>query len=190
MKKFIHLRGSMACGKTTAARQFLQRGNFALHEIEVFGKTYPLMFDRDQNIVVTGRYDTRVCGGLDGVITNRRIMFEYLLKIMKYYKPEAIVFEAVLYGMSVKFAIEVMSLGKRFGYEYVGLVLVPPFEESLNRVFERNGGKMINIESFEKNYKNAVISANSLKERGVKIKMIDTSKIKKENMYKIVEDEL
>ena len=81
--KFIHIRGCMASGKTSTARSFLARGTYVIEYITIDKKKYPYTIDKAQNIVVTGRYDQRVCGGLDGVITNRNVMKLYLYRIMR-----------------------------------------------------------------------------------------------------------
>ena len=190
MKKFIHLRGSMAVGKTSAAREFVSKGNFLDLEIKVSGKYYPYLYEKERNIVVTGRYNTRVCGGLDGIIKSKDLMIKYLASIIKELNPDYIVFEAVMYGTTVKFAEELNSFVNKYGYLYRGLVFCPPLEIAIQRVFERNGGKQINIDNFVKTYEMSYRSFLVLKEKGYKVSLVDTSKYSKKDMFKIIQKEI
>lgn len=188
MKQFIHLRGAMGSGKTTAARQFIQSGNFALCSLVVSGKEYPYMYDKSRNICVTGRYDLRECGGMDGVISNRTLMLNYLLRIMRQVSPDVIVFEAVMYGMTVLFAQNLISVCNSYGYTYKGIALVPPLDVEIERVFCRNGGKPFKVEDLAQKYDRNIVSCNKLKSAGVDIQIVDTGAIPLAEMGKIVED--
>lgn len=190
MKKFIHLRGGMAVGKTSTARQFISRGSFVNEQINVFGKYYPYMYDKQCGIVVTGRYDDRVCGGLDGRITNKQVMLEYIAKIAKEIGPKYIVFEAVMYGKTVKFAEDVSALIGRYGYEYVGICLLPPLECASERLAQRNGGKTINWERFSAQHLQSERSYLELKKRGYNMRAVDTSRIEKGSMWEIIQKEI
>lgn len=190
MKKFIHLRGSMAVGKTTAARLFLQHGNFQEKQMNVGKKWYPYYYDEKRSIVVTGKYNDRNCGGLDGRIKDVNIMLEYLLRICRIVQPNYIVFEAVMYGLTMKFAENISYGIKKLGYEYVGLCFLPPLEVAIQRVYQRNGGKQIKIDTFVRKYGDSERSYLKLKAKGYNVKHVDTSEFDKQDMWKIIQREI
>lgn len=187
MRKFIHLRGSMATGKTSTARAILDRGDYEVRFIDIGGSAFPYTYDEKKGWLVTGRYDKAVCGGLDGVITNREIMKIYLHRLMREIKPNVIVFEAVMYGNSFKFGKECADLCKGDGYEYIGILLAPEFDVVLGNMYKRNGGKQINVESLSQMYYGSFKAADKLNAAGVKVVAEDTSKYKLPELYKVVE---
>ena len=187
MKKFIHLRGAMATGKTSTARSFMSRGKYEVRFINVGGKEYPYTYDEKQNRIVTGRYDTRTCGGLDGVIENREIMKHYLYKLMAEINPDVIVFEAVMYGTTFKFGKELVDICRMKNYEYVGVVLSPDFDVILANMYKRNGGKQINTDRLLRKYFDTLRSADKLIAIGVKIVVEDSSKYELAELYKVIE---
>lgn len=189
-KKFVHLRGAIGCGKTSIARGIVNSGGFSVMHIRVHGKDIPYTFNQESGILVTGRYDTRECGGMDGVIKNRTDMLDYLTKIIRRVPAKHIVFEAVMYGLTVLFAQEVEKICSAYGYEYVGICLFPPIEKELEWVLTRNNGKPINLELFTKQYERHLSSYKKLKALGFNVKAVDPSEISKENMKGIALREL
>lgn len=190
MRKFIHLRGGMAVGKTSTARAVISQGNYEVRFVEIAGKNYPYTYDSKKRWVVTGRYDKTICGGCDGIITNRAIMMAYLHKLMKDVKPDVIVFEAVMYGKTFKFGKECAALCESKGYEYIGVLLAPELDVALQNVYMRNGGKAINVDAFVKVYQSGIDSAKKLKEAGVKIVVEDASAYELNELYRIVEKQV
>lgn len=189
MSKFIQVRGSTETGKTTAVRQFLQiTGGFVLHQITVRGKQYPFYHNKEKNIVVTGVYGKRNTDGLDGVITDKDTMFNYLISIVTSVKPETVVFEAVMYGLSFKFANELAEELKKRGYEYIGIVLDPPWQFAYNNIMKRNGGKNINVKSLKAKFVQAQRSADKLKAAGLDIRVVDTSRMRESGLYSLIQE--
>lgn len=191
MKQFIHIRGSMGSGKTTTVRQYLQRtGGFTLHQITVNGKAYPYHYNKAKKILITGVYGRRVCDGCDGIITNKDLMRAYLLKLIDTVKPDVVIFEAVMYGITSTFTIQLSESLSERGYHYKGIALLPPLEFCLSNVMTRNGGKAINIKMFKSKWLQAKRSAENLKEKGLDIDIIDTSQIRMNQMNSLIEREL
>lgn len=191
MKKFIHIRGATGSGKTTAVRQYLQRtGGFTLHQINVGGKEYPYHYNKNKKILITGMYGRRVCDGCDGIITNKDIMMAYLMKLLDTVNPDTIIFEAVMYGITAKFAVELSEILAAKGYKYKGLALVPPMEFCLGNILTRNGGKPISIKNLQNKCESGRKSAEKLVEEGLDIEFIDTSKYRISQMNMIIEQEL
>lgn len=188
MKKVIQVRGTNGTGKTTAVRSLIERGDFKVYFVTVRGKEYPYTYDG--KIVIGGRYDTRECGGLDGVIKDREVLKDYIVKLLKMLQPDALILDAVMYGTTFKFAYELNIACKSLGYTYIGITCAPPLDVSLQRVYMRNGGKEVNVESLQKRHFSSVKAYKRLKAVGMDVRLIDTSKIPKEQMYRIIEDVL
>lgn len=188
MNKLIQIRGTNATGKTTAVRNLISEGKFKIFSIKVRGKEYPYTYDGE--IVVGGRYDTRECGGLDGVIKDKNVMKEYVIKLLKELKPKAFILDAVMYGVTFRFAYELNVVCESLGYHYIGLTFAPPLDVSLLRLYQRNGGKDINVEHLQQKHIQSVKAYKRLKACGVDVRLIDTSKVPKEHMHKIIQEEL
>ena len=186
---FLQISGCMGTGKTTAARTFIrEKGGFRVEFMNVFGKEYPYTFNPTENIVVCGRYDRNICGGIDGTIHDSNVVKQYVMQILRL-KPKLIVFEGVMYGLTYKFSSELAMICRLNGYEYKAIVLAPDFNVLLERIYERNGGKPIKVDSLNKNYMSSIRSSQKLKDSGVFVKFIDTAKIPKEDMWRLIEDE-
>lgn len=190
MKKVIQLRGTNATGKTTAVRQFIGHGSFSILEIKVGGNDVEYCYDKERNIVVLGRYDDRECGGIDGRIKSVGALNDSIVKVLREVGPEHLIFEGVVYGLTFKFAYELNFVCDKLGYHYTGLCLTPPLDDALMRLYQRNGGKEINVEHLQNRYFSSIRAYNKLKANGVDVKMINTSAIPKKDMYRIIEDEL
>ena len=186
MNKFIQVRGTNATGKTTAVRNLIQKGDFSVYSTNVYGNNFPYTFDGQT--LIGGRYDTRECGGLDGVIKDRNVLKEYIIKLIKQYQPKTFILDAVMYGTTFKFAYELNYVLKKMGYKYIGLTFAPPLDVSLIRLYQRNGGKEINVEHLQQKHIQSISAYKKLKACGIDVRLIDTSKIPKEQMHKIIED--
>lgn len=178
----LQIRGIHGTGKTSMARAFLQEGNFEQETIEICGNRYPLNIDRKRNVVVTGRYGDAKCGGLDGKITDRRVMLEYLYAIMQR-KPELIVFEAVMYGITTQFTKDLDAMCRKLGYEFKAVALYCEFEEILQRIYTRNGGKRFDIDTLYKKCKSSDKANHRLLQTGINMRIIDTTNITKEEAF-------
>ena len=161
--------------------------NYEVKDIEIAGKAYPYTIDEQKRWVVTGRYDKRECGGIDGCISNREILKAYLHKIMTKIQPEFILFEGVMYGCTFKFGKELDELCRLDGYEYQGILLSPDFNRVLENMRKRNGGKEINFLGLQDQWKSARKSTAKLGMAGVKVAVEDSSAYKLPELYRIVE---
>lgn len=188
MKRFIQIRGCMGSCKTTIVRTFIQKHNFEVEFIEVFGKRYPYSIDKKNNIVCGGRYDKTACGGLDGIIKNRNIVREYIIKIIKQINPDLFIFEAVMYGLTFDFSNKLNGICKTFGYDYTAIVPLSPLEDVIQRIQQRNGGKPIKVERVEHQYTRCMYSSEKLKQNGVDVRYFIVSEYNKDNMYKILKE--
>ena len=190
MKQFIQLRGVMGCGKTSTARSVISRGNYEVRYITVGKKNYPYTYDAKKNWLVTGRYDRNVCGGLDGIITNKEEMKFYLYSLLTKVNPEVIIFEAVMYGMTYKFGAEIAKICKSKGYAYTGILLAPEFEQVLDNIMKRNGGKNIKVADLSEKYFRTFTSYDKLARDGLRMFRVNPMDYRLDDMYKIVEEHM
>lgn len=188
--KVIQLRGTNATGKTTTLRQFMNRGHFAVKTIRVGTRDIEYHWDSERRIALLGRYDQAMSGGIDGYITDKDYLRDCVLRIMKVVKPEALLFEGVVYGVTFKFAYELARVLKTMGIEYIGLCFLPPLDIVFDRLAIRNGGKEVDYMSVQNKWFSASKAYDRLRACGINVKAIDTTKIPKESMYRIIEDEI
>lgn len=112
------------------------------------------------------------------------------MKLVDAVSPDVVVFEAVLYGVTSTFAINLSENLSKRGYRYKGVALIPPVEFCLSNVMTRNGGKSINLKAFYDKWQQSKRSAENLKEKGLDIDIIDTSRIRMDQMNTLIEREL
>lgn len=190
MARVIQLRGTNATGKTTAIRQFINRGTFSVKEIPVGGRLIEYHWNAERKIAILGRYDQCMSGGVDGYITSKELLGSSILRILRCVKPNALLFEGIVYGVTFQFAYELNSILKRMGCEYIGICFLPPLDVALERLKERNGGKAVDIDSVSSKWFTASKAYEKLKAAGVQVKAVDTSTIPKQDMWKVIEREL
>lgn len=188
--KVIQLRGTNATGKTSTIRQFIDKGDFVVKSINMGARDIDYHWDERRKICVVGRYDQAMSGGIDGYITNKDFLRDVIVRIVKSIKPEVLLFEGIVYGVTFKFAYELQRLLNRWGVEYIGICLNPPLNVVFDRLAIRNGDKPVDYMSVQNKWFTANRAYEKLKRSGVNVKTVDTSNIPKELMYKIIEDEI
>lgn len=187
MKYFIHIRGANAVGKTSTARSVIAQGDFTVRQIKVAGKEYPYTYDEKRGWIVTGRYDQKACGGLDGVICDARIMKMYIERLIKTVPCRVIVFEAVMYGHTFKFGKELDDMCRKAGFKYKAVSLEPDIKDLLRNMQKRNGGKPVKYELLTNVYVCNSKAANRLKEAGIYCDIVDPSKFSLQDLHLIVD---
>lgn len=188
--KVIQLRGTNATGKTTAIRQFLTRGKFCVCTINVQQREIEYHWDAERRIALLGRYDQAMSGGVDGYITDKNLLRSAIIRIVRTIKPNALLFEGIVYGVTFKFAYELSKALSLYGAEYVGICFTPPLDVVFDRLASRNGGKPVDYMSVQGKWFTASRAYDKLKASGINVKAIDTTKIPKDQMWRIIEDEL
>lgn len=188
--KVIHLRGTNASGKTSTVRQFIQHGHFTVKTIFVHRKEIEYHWDEGRKIAILGRYDQSVSGGVDGRITEKHVLADSIIRLIEIERPNDLIFEGVVYGVTYKFAYELSVVLRGMGYEYVGLCYSPPLEWCFDRLAERNGDKVVDYMSVQNKWFTAYRAYLKLRKNGVNVKEIDTSLIPKEKMWRLIEAEL
>lgn len=185
--KVIQIRGSNGAGKTTIVKQFVERNNLEMQSVNVNGRETFISVNKQKGIVVLGRYDKKT-GGCDLYANTEHVLSTIMWAIVNL-KPKIIVFEGMIYSLSFKFASKVSNFVKKYNYDYVALSLYTDPEVVLERIYKRNGGKTINEKLVLDKIKSVSRSHYRLVNSGYNSKLIDTTEVKKEDMYKIIESE-
>lgn len=185
MSCIVQLRGLNASGKTTAMRQFARNHELEEKQIEVEGvKTWILS---NKEIAVVGRYPaTSNFGGCDSCIKGKQHLYATLEKLMKS-GYDVIAFEGFLFSGSAKLSEEINQMCKNRGYKYIAVLMDLNYETELNRLFNRNGGKDINMKSFDSGRNGVYKSHAKLREAGIKTMRADVEHTPYENMGNIVD---
>lgn len=186
--KVIQIRGSNGAGKTTIVRQFVQRNNLEIKKVNIKGKETFISTNEKGNIVVLGRYDKKT-GGCDLYENTEHVLNTIMWAIVNL-KPQLIVFEGMIYSLSFKFASKVSDFVKKYNYQYVALSLYTNPDVVLERIYKRNGGKAIKENLIFDKIKSVRTSHNKLVSNGYISKLIDTTNINENEMYKVIEGEL
>lgn len=184
--KVVQIRGSNGAGKTTIVKQFVQKNKLEIQEINIDGIPTYISTNKGNAIVVLGRYDKKF-GGCD-LFQNTNHVLKTILWVIVNLKPQLIVFEGMIYSLSYKFATKVSDIVKKYNYEYLALSLYVDLEVALDRIYKRNGGKLIKENLIYDKIKTVKKSHDKLLNTGYVSKLADTTKIKENEMYKILEE--
>lgn len=186
--KVIQIRGSNGAGKTTIVRQFVQRNNLEMKKISIKGRETYISTNENGSIVVLGRYDKKT-GGCDLYADTDHVINTIMWAIINL-KPKLIVFEGMIYSLYYAFAKKVSDFVKKYSYQYLAISLYTNPEVVLERIYRRNGGRAIKERLIFEKIKAVRSSHNKLISNGYKSKIIDTTNIKENEMYKVLEGEI
>lgn len=186
--KIIQIRGNNGTGKTTIVREFLNKHGSDIVSVRV-GKRL-IECHKVGNIIVIGRYDKNVCGGCDAAIRTAEELKDTIAKLIRTFKPEALIFEGVMYGKSFNLTWEFYNFAKAVRAEFLAICLEPDFETSLARIYKRNGGKEVNVNGLASGWRGSLKSNAKLRARGVPTKTYDTAKMTIEDMGRVLEEVL
>lgn len=187
MRVLIQLRGVNASGKSTAVRQFIERNGLKPTYIQAEGKTTKI--EANKQCAVVGWYKPdAVSEGCDAHIDNKEHLKAVLQKLAeKQYR--VIVFEGLIYGITYKLATEINSIARFYGYKYRPLYLYCRYTQMLERLMERNGNNTgVNFDTLDTKYERARIAAEKLQEAGICTRFINTTDIKRGEMYRIIQE--
>ena len=189
MPKIIQLRGANGCGKTTAISQFIEHYGLGIDHIVVGNREYELYTNGAYCVIARRRKDGSFTG-LDGIVENREVLVNLVVAILREKRPDVLVFEGLIYGLSYLLAQRLSDIGQKMGYEYKAICLYCPLPDMLQRIYGRNGGKKINEDAMLSKYNQNVSAFQKIKAAGIYAKLIDTTKVRKTMMYTLIEDEL
>lgn len=183
--KLIQIRGCNGSGKTTMMKQFVEKHNLEIKEIQVNKIPTFISVSKDMQIIVLGRYDKKT-GGCD-LYKNKEHVYQTIYQVIRVYKPRLLLFEGLIYGLTYKFGKVLADEVNRFGYDYKGVCLFIEPTEAIARIYVRNGGKDINAQYIYNKTKAFLNSYNKMKDSHYNMTLYDTSKIEKDKMIDILE---
>lgn len=186
--KLIQIRGSNGSGKTTMMKQFVEKHNLEIKNIDVGGIPTDISTNQDMSIIVLGKYNKKT-GGCD-LYKNKEHISKTIYQVVKDYRPKILLFEGLIYGLTYKFAKTLADTMKKYGYDYKGICLYLEPELAIKRVLLRNGGKSINHQAIYDKTKSFLASYEKLKKDNYNVKMINTGNVNIENMVDILEREI
>lgn len=181
----LQIRGANGAGKTTAVRDFCEKHGMRMEEMSVGGIPTFITSTASKDIIALGRYDKKI-GGCD-IYKNKNHVRATLEYCVRQYQPQYIVWEGLLYGLTFKFSKEVAVWLGSHGYKYRGLLFNIDFDTALERIYNRNGGREINLQSLQNKIERAYISSMQLAESGCRVKVVNTKDIPKAELYREVE---
>ena len=181
----IQIRGCNATGKTTIVRQFIEKYNLSMKELDVNGTKTIITSNEDNSLVVLGRYDKTI-GGCD-LYSGTKQVFSTIIYCIKNFNSKTIVFEGMLYSKTFSFTNNLKKAIKNFGYKYIGIYLYRTFDNVVRLLTERNG-KGVNLKNLIPTYKSCYTSYLNCKKAGLNMKKINVDNIKFEEMGEILEE--
>lgn len=193
MKRLINIRGACGTGKTEAVRTWCKRRGFYVDTVKITAGELPVSVVGNGEAVVLGDYERTVnCTGTDalrcsGKVCGKKEICELVAAICRKYNPEIILYEHMLSSQVCQFTKEVAETAAAYGYEYKGVQLWADSSIRLGRLEKRSGQK-----TGTKNFKVHEIRTNRatelLRENGYEVIKVNTTDIKREDMWRIVEN--
>ena len=165
MKCIVQLRGLNASGKSTAMKQFVQKNGLKEKQIDVIGqKTW---ISVNEKIVVLGRYsrEAPTGNGCDVAIRGKEHLIATIQMMMDAHF-DVIAFEGVMYSSRKQLVFYLYDLAEKNGYKFISVLMHLDYTEELNRLFKRNGCKMINLDNFDSKRKSVYRIQNELRKSG------------------------
>lgn len=179
MTKIIQIRGMSGAGKTTLARSFINK--YGLKKGELF--TLPVMVN-DQYLFL-GDYTVKGCAGPDRIQPIEKILIT-VNKIYDTNRYKYIFFEHKLLSTTTRSVLKVVA---HCGKENFGVVVLDTdFNDIVNHIYLRNGGKQINIENQFNGYKSVKRTAVNLKNMGITVRRYNPYNYDSKGMYELLLD--
>ena len=182
--KVIQIRGCNACGKTTLVKQFIENKQLKQKKYK------KIKYYEDNGIIVIGDYSKDGCCGCDADFSNKIELFDTILYFVKNMKPRYLIFEGLMYGITFEFSYNLKKYLEKNNCGYKAIYLTSDFKTIVERLNERNKGKEVNYEHLIDKYESAEKAYIKLKANKIDIVKYNVKDIKKEDMFKLLEDEI
>lgn len=182
----INIRGINASGKSTAVREYCRENGLKPVTISFRGYKYRAMTDGKRYVL--GWYKPYSNSeGLDSLDADKEEFKLFMHWFLRKYSPEVVVYEKQIWSTTYKLTSEIVKICKKYGYEFAVVLMQIKYEDALNRMYERNGGKDKNFENFNNRFHAVYRSTNSLSELDISYFRVDVMKIEIDRMKTILE---
>lgn len=149
-KYIVQLRGTNASGKSTAMRQYCALNGLKPTWLDIFPRKTKIM--SNGQIAVLGWYKPfSNAEGCDAALDNKEHLMTALECLCRD-GYEEICFEGMIYSNTYLLPMRINKLAAKYGYSFIACFLSCPYTTELQRLMERNGGKQIDFEAFDKRY--------------------------------------
>lgn len=194
------IRGGSATGKTTALYQFCRQKNLKESKITVKGKLIDIL--TGSRIIAIGRYNRNglaLCDS-DMCIHSKAEFYNAIAEIFRA-GPETVLESGKIIGSTVEQCRAAAKISKKYGYEPVFVTFFTDIETEADRAecrrIERTGNDQYwenapgsKLDKMWTVQRNMVRGALRLRAEGYTSILIDTSEIRKEEMWKEIEKQL
>lgn len=179
----VNIRGTNGAGKSTIPISMMSDPQLKVIQKPYKGKTYKIATVFPSfGWIALGSYPNKT-GGLD-TFPNNELTFKTLKWVLKKYSDYHILMEGIIASTIYS---TYRDLFNEIQEEYsdtkiVLLFFIPPLETSIQRVYERNGGKPVKEDAIKAKYGMVSRNFEKFKHDGFCVKKIDTSKTPKDQM--------
>lgn len=182
----INIRGINASGKSTAVREYCRGNGLKPVTISFRGHNYRAMTDGRKYVL--GWYKPYSNSeGLDRLDADKEEFKLFFHWFLRKYSPEVVVYEKQIWSTTYKLTSEIVKICKKYGYKFAVVLMQIKYEDALNRMYERNGGKDKNFENFNNRFLSVYRSTNSLSELDISYFRVNVMKIEIDRMKTILE---
>lgn len=185
-KYIVQLRGGNACGKSTAMRQYCAAHGMKPGEIDTPFGSVKVMHSPGRSVI--GWYKPfSNAEGCDASVNSKEHLLSTIERLCE--GGDALIcFEGFIYGKTYTLPNRINALAKRMGYTFVAVLFSVPYSTELERLMNRNGGKMVNLNVFDASYFGARKAFGKLRQTSIPCFDIDTSGIPLTEMGGIIDD--
>ena len=187
MKTIINIRGAGGSGKTTAVKQFCEKKGFTVHEVQTPFGILPVTVLTGGKIVAFGDYSLGSgCLGADRFRNIKSCVMDLIAEVDGIYAPNFLIYEYKIGSHLYKSTKEIIQVGEAYGYGYIGVFLELSERERYERTVTRRGTNSP-MKRFKGEQLQCKRSCEHLVQDGHRIFTVETEKIRKEDMWKVVD---
>ena len=192
MSLLINIRGAPAAGKTTTVKSFCER-NKAHTEVLISplrDKLPVSVIDfsgRKNSVIVLGDYNAKGnCLGTDRYNNGSKDIIEAIVESYYRYYPDVIIYEHMLSSHLFRSTKSIIDIAEVYGFDYLGIQLALSDKKRADNMRMRNK-KSILPKHFDKQL-GVNRSTQMLQEAGFTVVVENVDNIRKEDMWRILDD--
>lgn len=181
----INIRGINASGKSTTVREYCRENGLKPVTILFHGHNYRAMTDGYKYAL--GWYKPYSDSeGLDSLDVKKEEFKLFMHWFLRKYTPKVVVYEKQIWSTTYKLTAQLRKIAIENGYGFVALVMMIGYNEALNRLFNRNGGNIGNLENYDRRYMGVYRSREAILRAGVIVYDADVEKIDIAQMVHVI----